>query len=383
MKISKPWLRVCLTVLVLSILVVAVVVLAPAFYAFTHERPKLDPAVYKLQTEFWEKHPAFTAPLGTTFLTVEQWEQAAKQCSDAEEYSARFLALAKAHPGSSTAAEALSVIIAYFPEAPACKESVEIFSRDYPDRFPDQWRGLIQPAAPYGDHYFRAIVEKTPNRAMRGHAMLARSRFRQAVMHDNATAEKLLEQVVAQFADIKVSKDSSATLGELAKDDLANLRSTDTFEELRAGLKVPHFEATTIDGRAVQVPDSYKGKVLLLDFWATWCGPCVKEIPNVVDAYEKYHGRGLEVLSVSLDQQNGGAVLTSFTRKHNMQWPQIFDGKYLDTPIARRFCIKSIPCAVLIDGDTGLIVACGEDARGPKLAAAIEDALAKKRSATR
>jgi peroxiredoxin len=383
MKVSKPWLRVCLTVLVLSILVVAVVVLAPAFGAFTHE-PRLDPAVHKLQSEFWDKHPAFIAPLGSKFLTVEQWEQAVKQCSDAEEYAARFLALAKAHPGSSTAGEALSVIIAYFPEAPDCKEAVEIFSRDYPDSFPDQWRCLIQPSAPYGDHYFRAIVEKSPNREMRGHAMLARARFRQTVMHDNATAEKLLEQVVAQFADIKVSKDSSATLGELAKDDLANLRSTDVVEEPpRAGQKAPHFEATTTDGRAVQVPDSYKGKLLLLDFWATWCGPCVKEIPNIVDAYEKYHGRGLEVLSVSLDKQNAGAVLAGFTRKHNMPWPQIFDGKYLDTSIARRFGIKSIPHAVLVDGDTGLIVACGEDARGPKLAAAIEDALAKKRSASR
>jgi peroxiredoxin len=192
------------------------------------------------------------------------------------------------------------------------------------------------------------------------------------------------EAVVAQFADIKVGKDSSATLGEVAKDDLANLRSTDAFEEpLRAGQKAPHFEATTTDGRTVQVPESYKGKVVLLDFWATWCGPCVKEIPNVVDAYEKYHGRGLEVLSVSLDKQNAGAVLASFTRKHKMPWPQIFDGKYLDTPIARRFCIKSIPHAVIIDGDTRLIVACGEDARGPKLAPAIEDALSKKQSAAR
>jgi hypothetical protein len=86
---------------------------------------------------------------------------------------------------------------------------------------------------------------------------------------------------------------------------------------------------------------------------------------------------------VSLDKENAGAVLASFTRKHNMPWPQIFDGKYLDTPIAGRFGIKSIPHAVLVDGDTGLIVACGEDARGPKLAAAIEDALAKKRSAAR
>jgi Peroxiredoxin len=374
-----------LTALVLSILVVAAVLLAPAFSALTHEHGQtLNPAVHKLQTEFWQRHPSFTPPPGTLFLTVEQWDQAVKQCSDAEEYAARFLALAKAHPRSATAGEAVAVIIAYFPETSVCKEAVEIFSRDYPDRFADQWRGLIQPAAPYGDYYFRAIAEKSPNREMRGQALFARARFRQAVMHDNATAEKLLEEVVAQFADIKVSNDSSATLGELAKDDLANLRSTNVFEEsLRAGQKVPHFDATTTEGRAVQIPDGYKGKVLLLDFWATWCGPCVKEIPNVVDAYEKYHDRGLEVLSVSLDQQNAGALLATFTRKHNMPWPQIFDGKYLDTPIPRRFGIKGIPYVVIVDGDSGVIFASGEDARGPKLAAAIENALAKKGSAAK
>lgn len=327
MKISKPRLRVCLIVLVLSILAVAVVLLAPALGALIHRPKELDPAVHKLQTEFWEKHPAFTPAPGSQFLTVEQWEHAVTQCGDAQEYAARFLALAKSRPGSSTAGEALSVIFAYFPQAPACK-AVEIYSRDYPNNFSDQCRGLIQPAAPYGDHYFRAIAEKSPNREMRGHALLARARFRQAVMHDNATAEKLLEQVVAQFADIKVGKDSSATLGDVAKDELANLRSTDVVTEpLAAGQKAPHFEAISTDGRAVNISDSYKGKLLLLDFWATWCGPCVKEIPNVVDAYEKYHGRGLEVLSVSLDKQDAGAVLANFTRKHNMPWPQIFDGK--------------------------------------------------------
>src|SRR6185503_16563140 len=228
MKVSKSWLRVCLIALVVSILVVAVGILAPAFGSFTYDsRQELDRA----EREFWDKHPAFTPAPGSKFLTVEQWEQAVKQCSDAEEYATRFLTLAKAHPGRSTAGEALSTIMAYFPEAPGSKEAVEIFSRDYADKFPDQWRALIQPAAPYGDHHFRAIVEKSPNRELRGHAMLARARFRQTVMHDNATAENLLEKVVAEFADIKVSKDRSATLGELAKDDLANLRSTDLFEE--------------------------------------------------------------------------------------------------------------------------------------------------------
>ncbi len=331
------------------------------------------------QAAFWAAHPEFTAPSVSRPLTPDQWEKAVRKCAGAEDYAARALALAKSHPGSVTAEQALWWIIAYCPDAPNCKEAIEILSRDFSEHFPDQCRGLIQPAAPYADHYFRAIVEKSPKQQMRGQAMLARARFRQVVMHDNATAEKLLEGVVAQFADLKVSKDSSATLGELAKDDLTKLRSPDVLQEpLRAGQKAPCFQAATTDGRAVQVPGSYKGKVLLIDFWATWCGPCVKEIPNVVEAYEKYHGKGLEVLGVSLDKENSSEALASFTRKHNMPWPQIYDGKYLDTAMARRFGISGIPHALIVDGDTGLIVAEGDEARGKKLAAAIEEAIAKK-----
>ena len=382
MKLSRPWFLVCITALVLSALV-AIRVLAPSFGALIHSsRHMPDPAVNSLQREFWAKHPAFTAPLGSTYLTVEQWEKAERQCADAEDYAVRFLALAKAHPKTATAEEALWVIVGYFPEAASCKEAIEILSRDHPDRFPDHCRSLIQPAAPYGDHYFRAIIEKSPNRQMRGQATLARARFRQIVMHDDATTEKLLEQVLAQYADIRVSKDSAATLGELATDDLINLRNPELRAgPLVAGQKAPRFEATAIDGKMVTFPQNYRGKVVLLDFWATWCGPCVKEIPNVVDAYERFHSQGLEVLSVSLDQENAAEILTRFIKKHKMPWPQLYDGKYVDSAIARRYSINGIPHALVVDGDTGLIMAEGNDARGQKLATAIAEALAKKKSA--
>ncbi|HLK61498.1 MAG TPA: TlpA disulfide reductase family protein [Chthonomonadaceae bacterium] len=128
-----------------------------------------------------------------------------------------------------------------------------------------------------------------------------------------------------------------------------------------------------LDGKAVSL-DQYKGKVLLIDFWATWCGPCVAELPNVIAAYEKYHSKGFEILGVSLDQANAKDKLVSFTKEKKMTWRQVYDGKYWEAENAVAFGVQSIPFTLLI-GKDGKIAAVG--ARGEALAPAIEAALKK------
>lgn len=145
------------------------------------------------------------------------------------------------------------------------------------------------------------------------------------------------------------------------------------------GKKVTAFTAPLFEsGKEVKFPQDYKGKVVMLDFWATWCGPCMGEVPGLVAAYKKYHPRGFEVLGVSLDQKDQGEKLKKVTGEKGMTWPQVYDGGYWKARIAEMYVIQSIPAAYLVDGDTGEILASGGSLRGAKLDETIEKALKEK-----
>jgi thiol-disulfide isomerase/thioredoxin len=108
-----------------------------------------------------------------------------------------------------------------------------------------------------------------------------------------------------------------------------------------------------------------QGKVVLVDFWATWCGPCVAEIPNVLEQYEKYHDQGFEVVGVSLDQERD--ALEKFVAEQKIPWPILFEesgGDGWQHPLATYYGISGIPTVVLIGRDGNVITL---DARGEKL----------------
>ena len=114
------------------------------------------------------------------------------------------------------------------------------------------------------------------------------------------------------------------------------------------GKELPDFPAVAFDGTPVSFSD-YRGKLVLLNFCAKWCGFCAPEMPYIKEAYEQYHKDGFDIIGVSLDESE--AELREFIQEHDIPWLQIFDGKGWESELARYFGINSVPSQWLIDRD--------------------------------
>ena len=143
------------------------------------------------------------------------------------------------------------------------------------------------------------------------------------------------------------------------KDIIDRLKST------AIGSQAPDFTATDINGKEVKL-SSFKGKYLLLDFWASWCSPCRQENPNVVKAYAQFKDKNFTVLSFSLDESK--EAWQQAVASDKLTWTQVSDLKGWSSSIANQYGLQSIPSNFLVDPD-GKIIA--KDLRGDDLIQAL------------
>jgi len=172
-----------------------------------------------------------------------------------------------------------------------------------------------------------------------------------------AEAAEFVDNLSPKIAALPVTKDLKAVIANAKKADI--------------GSKAPDFSAPTPSGETMALQDAL-GKYTIIDFWASWCKPCRMENPNVVKVYNKYHDKGLNIISVSLDKDSQKDRWIQAIKDDNMDWYHVSNLMFWNDPIARTYNVRSIPATFLLD-ENGVII--DKNLRGPALEAKIASLL--------
>ena len=186
----------------------------------------------------------------------------------------------------------------------------------------------------------------------------------------------LITQSLFNFPEpdfVKIKKIYNSLTSELknTKPGKSIKEKLDNLDAVQIGKAAPDFTAPNPEGKNVSLKQSL-GKVTIIDFWASWCAPCRQENPNVVALYNEFHDKGLNIIGVSLDQEDGAQKLNDAITADKLAWTHVSNLKFWQDPIAKKYNVRSIPATFILDA-SGKIVA--KDLRGEELKAKVKELL--------
>jgi peroxiredoxin len=190
-----------------------------------------------------------------------------------------------------------------------------------------------------------------------------------SVLDNSEKGIAVVRQIQQDYPNTTVGRDADRIISSIQQhEESRKIRRT-----LTNGAQFPDFSEKDLLGNPLSLA-KYRDTVVLVDFWATWCVPCVGELPNVINAYNKHHAEGFEVIGISLDQDE--QKLKRFLKTKDIPWAQYFDGKGWQNNLAAKYGIDSVPATFLLDRQGRII---GQDLRGEALEEALAQALTEKR----
>jgi thiol-disulfide isomerase/thioredoxin len=304
----------------------------------------------------------------------------AEQYPDPAKYGQRFLQLAEKYPDDPAAIDALTWVVQHPARGQVGKESararaLDVLLKDYArsDRIGPVCMVLGFYDVPTDEAFLRAVLEKNANHDVQGLATMALALklknaaemgkqvkdhpglqkqyekvfgadvLKELMARDpNKLAtemEQLFQRVVDKYADVKYVR---GTVGNAAEAELFEI------QKLAIGKPVPDIEASDADGKSYKLSD-YRGKVVVLDFWATWCGPCVSMIPHEKELVERLHGKPFALIGINVDQEK--ETLKSFQEKRKLSWPSLWDPATDEDsgPIAGKWNVQAFPTIYIVD----------------------------------
>lgn len=269
--------------------------------------------------------------------------------------ASKVLELATENPKDATGFDAAAFIVQAAGKAGATggdvEKAVELIAEHHATN--PKVKDMLVPAmglGEAGEKLIKAVSEKATDKDTRGVAMLVRGvQLVRAIDEDEADAKKLTAQLDAateqlnkaakEAPDVKIEND---TVGKIAAAQIEKLK---VMSALFVGKPAPDVESLTLDGKKVKLSDS-KGKVVLLDVWATWCGPCKEMIPHERELVKKFEGKPFELISVSVD--NKKEALQKFLEGEKMPWTHWWqDGQ--ENPVMKEYRVRAFPTLYVID----------------------------------